>query len=85
MIDIEAVSSSIAATREGLAASNYSIDCADAGNGRLVFTVRAFENACEDCLVPKAIFIDLLKRELSASGIAATGIDVIYPLEDHVR
>ena len=82
MIDIEAVGRSIAATREGLAASNYAIECADGGEDRLVFTVRALDEACEECLVPKAIFVDLLTQELSAGGIAPRHVDVVYPLDD---
>ncbi len=82
MIGIEAVSRSIDATREGLAASNYSIDCRDGGDGRLVFTVRALDDACEECLVPKEIFVDILMRELQDGGIAASQVDVIYPLDD---
>lgn len=82
MMDLEAVSRSIDTTREGLAESNYSIDCHDGGEGRLVFTVRALEDACEECLVPKAVFVDILKRELLDGGISASEVEVVYPLND---
>ena len=79
-IDLNAVSKAIFATREGLEASGFAIDCADQG-GRLLFTIRALEGACEDCLVPKPVFTSILSRELADGGIAVDAIDVVYPVE----
>ena len=82
MIDPEEVHRSIEATREGLAAANYAIDCRESGEGRLVFTVRPLDDACEECLVPKVVFVDILKHELLDGGVAATDVDVVYPLDE---
>ena len=79
-IDVDAVSNAISATREGLAASGFAIDCADQ-EGRLRFTVRALEGACEECLVPKPVFTSILSRELSDGGIEVDQIEVVYPIE----
>ena len=76
--DLDAVATAIIGTREGLEASGFAIDCTGQDE-RLVFTLRALEGACEDCLVPKAVFTSILARELADGGIAAAGIDVVYP------
>jgi hypothetical protein len=81
-LDTDFVSRAIAATREGLAASNYTIDCADDGDGRLVFAVRALGRCVRRVPAPKPIFVDVLKRELGDSGIEPAHLDVVYPLED---
>lgn len=79
-LDLAAVSRAITATREGLEASGYAIDCAQR-EGRLVFTIRAMEGACEECLVPKPVFTSILGRELAEGGIEAGEFDVAYPVE----
>ena len=78
--DLAAVSLAISATREGLEASGYAIDCAER-NGRLSFTIRAMDGACEECLVPKPVFASILGRELAEGGIEAGEFDVAYPVE----
>jgi len=80
-IDLQAASEAIHQTRDGLAAAGYAIDV-DAPAGELVFTVRAQEGACEDCLVPKPIFLDILGRELADAGLQVGSFRVVYPLDD---
>lgn len=79
-VDLTVVATAISGTREGLAASGFEIDC-NAQPGRLVFTVRALADACEDCLVPKPIFTAILRQELIDAGIQVEAIDVVYPAE----
>lgn len=79
-IDLTVVAAAISGTREGLAASGFEIDCAEQA-GHLVFTVRALEGACEDCLVPKPIFASILKQELGDGGIHVEAFEVVYPVE----
>ena len=76
--DLNAVAAAISATREGLDASGFAIDCAGRGD-TLVFTLRPLEGACDDCLVPKAVFTSILSSELADAGITPAAIDVIYP------
>jgi hypothetical protein len=82
MTDLDAVNRSIAGTREGLAVSGYAIDCAEGSAGALRFTVRALEGACEECLIPKAIFTEILTQELADGGITGRAIELVYPLDD---
>jgi len=79
-IDLDAVARAISATREGLAASGFAIDCA-ADDRRLSFAVRALDNACEECLVPKPVFESILARELGDAGIAFEALHISYPVE----
>jgi hypothetical protein len=80
-IDPEAASRAIHQTRDGLAAAGYAIDV-EAPAGELVFSVRAQDGACEDCLVPKPIFVDILGRELADAGLQVASFQVVYPLDD---
>lgn len=80
-IDPEQALRAIQATREGLAAAGYAIDVERRGD-QIVFSVRAEQGACEECLVPKPIFVDILGRELADAGITAGAFDVVYPLDD---
>lgn len=79
--NLDDVSRAIQATRESLAAAGYAIDVAEDAN-RLVFNVKAVDGACEECLVPKAVFVDILGRELAEAGVPAASFDVVYPLDD---
>ncbi|KAB2874508.1 MAG: hypothetical protein F9K36_07645 [Burkholderiaceae bacterium] len=79
--DLDVAARAIGATREGLAAAGYTIDVS-ARSGRLVFTVRADEGACEECLVPRPIFTDILGRELAEAGVKVDSFDLLYPLDD---
>lgn len=80
-LDLEAAARAIAATREGLAAAGYAIDVSVRG-GRLAFAVRAGEGACEECLVPRPIFMDILGRELAEAGVKVDAFDLLYPLDE---
>jgi hypothetical protein len=79
--DLQRVAQAIVATREGLAAAGFNIDVDERG-GRLRFAVKAGAEACAECLVPKAIFEDILGRELADGGIEAGSFDLQYPLDD---
>ena len=79
-IDPDQASRAIHATREGLAAAGYAIEV-NVREDALVFNVRAEDGACEECLVPKAIFVDILGRELADAGIQAARLEVVYPLD----
>ena len=79
-IDLNAVNAAIVGTRDGLEAAGFAIDCADHG-GRLLLTIQAKENACEECLVPKSIFTSIVRDELTGAGLSIDAIDVVYPVE----
>lgn len=80
-MNLEAISASLAATREGLDAGHFSLDIAER-DGRLVLMVGAKPEACAECLVPKSLFLQMVRDEIAEGGLEIGGIDVVYP-EDH--
>lgn len=79
-LDLPQVTEAIRATREGLDAAGFDVTCTDDA-GRLVLTLQARADACEECLVPKAIFLSIVRQELADGGVGVTDVDVIYPVE----
>ena len=77
-MDIVAIGASLAATREGLDAGHFSLDVSER-DGRLRLTVSASPEACAECLVPKSLFLQMVRDEIAEGGHEVGGIDVIYP------
>jgi len=77
-MDIVAISASLAATREGLDTGHFSLDVAER-DGRLKLTVGAKPEACAECLVPKSLFLRMVRDEIAEGGHEVGGIDIIYP------
>ena len=80
-MNLEAISASLAATREGLDAGHFSLELAER-DGRLLLKVGARPEACAECLVPKSLFLQMVRDEIAEGGLEVGGIDVVYP-EDH--
>jgi hypothetical protein len=79
-MDLEAISTALAATREGLSVANFSLALAE-HEGRLVLTVAAQEGACHECLVPKSLFLQMVRDEIVEGGQRVAAIDVVYPAD----
>jgi len=79
-MDLVAINAALAATREGLDAAGFSLDL-DEREGRLLLTITAREGACEECLVPKPLFIQMVRDEIADGGLRVEGIDVAYPVD----
>jgi hypothetical protein len=47
----------------------------------LSLTIGANEGACEECLVPKSLFLQMVRDEMAAGGVKVDGIDVVYPVD----
>ena len=47
----------------------------------VVLTIGANEGACEECLVPKSLFLQMVRDEIAAAGEKVDGIDVVYPVD----
>jgi hypothetical protein len=63
-----------------LAAEGYFLDVEpeDAAGRRLRVTIRASEDACEDCLIPKPMMLTLMRGRL---GDDPPAITLVYPKE----
>jgi len=79
-MNLEAIGTALAATREGLSVAHYSLALAER-EGRLLLTIDADEGACEECLVPKSLFLQMVRDEIAEGGLRVDGIDVVYPLD----
>jgi hypothetical protein len=82
-MNLQAIDTSLAATREGLEVAGFSLQVAER-DGRLTLTVGAAEGACEECLVPKSLFLQMVRDEIAAGGEKVDAIDIIYPVEKAV-
>lgn len=81
MIDLAALGTALAPTRDGLEAAGFELLLTDS-DGRLRMTVVAAEGACEDCLVPKSLFRQMAGDEIAEAGLAPVGeIEVVYPAD----
>jgi hypothetical protein len=79
-MDVEAIGTALAATREGLDAAGFSLDLGER-DGCLLVTVSAKVGACEECLVPKSLFLQMVRDEIADSGTRVDRIDVVYPVD----
>lgn len=68
------------ATVEGLDAAGYQLDLF-ASEAELEMRISANEGVCEDCLVPKRMFIQMVNDELAEEGLQFPKIKVLYPSE----
>lgn len=81
-MNLQAIGASLAATREGLEVAGFSLQIAER-NGRLNLTIGANKGACEECLVPKSLFLQMVRDEIAAGGEQVGGIDVVYPVDQN--
>jgi hypothetical protein len=63
-----------------LAADGYllRLESSPAVDNQLTLTVTAGSGACEECLVPAGLFIDVVRRHLAATGLHPS-LTVVYP------
>lgn len=68
---------------QALQADGYelAIEMLDTNNVRL--DVRATENVCEECLVPKELFVSMAEKRLSDASGSPWSVEVVYPVEHH--
>lgn len=83
-MNLEAVGEALAATREGLEVAGFSLHLGE-NNGRLSLTIGANEGACEECLVPKSLFLQMVRDEIAAGGVHVDAIDVVYPVDQKAQ
>ncbi|MGK9283487.1 hypothetical protein [Sinorhizobium meliloti] len=76
--EISDLKHALKATFEGLDAAGYALDVSVAG-AELQMTVSAMDGACPECLVPKPLFLQMVKDELKEGGISFSAISVRYP------
>jgi hypothetical protein len=76
-------SSALSQLAEAMQADGY-ILTVEQGPAELRLTVTATEDACAECLVPKAMFKTMAESVLADAGVApAGGIVIVYPEAHH--
>ncbi|MGI4815442.1 MAG: hypothetical protein ACRYG5_02760 [Janthinobacterium lividum] len=80
MIDLDAMREALTPTRNGLDAAGFALSLEEQGN-HLRLTVIAGTAACEDCLVPKSLFRQMVSDEIGAAGLAPVELEIVYPLD----
>ncbi len=77
-MNLDAVSASLWATREGLDAGHFSLDVGER-DGRLLLKIGARPEACAECLAPKSLFLQMVRDQIAEGGHEVEAIDVVYP------
>jgi hypothetical protein len=77
---VTALAAALQTMTDTLAADGYLLHADRAGDLVLV-AVEAGPEACEDCLVPKAMMERMILDTLSRAGIPAAGVELSYPAE----
>jgi hypothetical protein len=79
-LDVAALSAVLQPVSVALAADGYELSAA-LERGALKVAIAAGPDACEDCLVPKAMMRDMIKSVLSDAGVEAAEFELSYPNE----
>jgi hypothetical protein len=79
-IDVAAMNAALTPTRVGLDAAGFDLSIAEVG-GKLQMAVTARPEACEDCLVPKSLFLQMASDEVRDAGLSAVEMEVLYPID----
>ncbi len=65
----------------GLAADGYALEVSRAGSGGLEVHIVPGPDACEDCLIPKELFIEMISHRLRSGGVEFSGLSLVYPTD----
>ncbi len=84
MLDLQALGAALQPTRQGLDAAGFDLELAEREQ-TLELTVIARASACEDCLVPKAMFRQMASDEIHDAGLTAVPLTVVYPIDQRRR
>ena len=80
MIDVTTVDAALAGLRTGYNADGYDLLVESVEEGVARVRVAARENACEECLVPKAIAVGTIKASLRGLP-ELKRVEVTYPTD----
>lgn len=78
---MESAISALQPFSSGLAADGYSLVVNVLDGDGLVVEIVAGPDACEDCLIPKEMFVGMLASRLSAEGVAFSELTLVYPTD----
>jgi hypothetical protein len=80
---IESPAAALQPLADALGADGYEFGVEVLSPNAIRIDVRATENACEECLVPKELLADMAAHRLSEVSGEQWKIDVTYPADAH--
>jgi hypothetical protein len=78
--DSHTVEEALAGLRVGYNADGYDLRVDDVSDGVVTVRISAGPQACEECLVPKAIAVGTIKASLRGLGDISR-VEVVYPTD----
>lgn len=78
-LDIEAAETALTPFSSGLAADGYTMEVSQSGSGGLRLEIVAGSDACEECLIPKEMFVGMLAARLNSEGVEFSDLSLVYP------
>ena len=82
-LTVEAVRTALHPLSSALNADGYLLHVAVHSGSAVHVRVEAGPEACADCLVPKALFADILRQRLGEDGVTVSTLDIEYPEGEH--
>ena len=79
--DVDAAASALQPFSSGLAADGYSLVVTAPDGEGLVVEIVAGPDACEDCLIPKEMFVGMLSARLGSEEVAFSELTLVYPTD----
>ncbi|MCU1461693.1 MAG: hypothetical protein JWO37_1768 [Acidimicrobiales bacterium] len=74
-------SAALTSIAASLRADGYRMHVSEPQPSRVRVMVEALPDACEECLVPKAIMTSIIESALEGAGIAPSVVELLYPGE----
>jgi len=81
MLNLAVVESALRPVTEALEADGYTLEVSASENHGLRLEVIAGPEACEDCLVPKAMMERMVETALGGAGMTPLALEIVYPVD----
>lgn len=83
MLSLVEVESAFGTVAGALEADGYRLAVSAPTMDQLRVEIIAGPDACEECLIPKAMMEKMLESALGGAGLASLPLEVVYPNEGH--
>ncbi len=80
-LDLESAVSALETFTTGLAADGYALEVVRAGPAELTVEIVPGPDACEDCLIPKGLFTEMISHRLRSKGVQFSELSLVYPTD----
>ncbi len=80
-LDLTSAVSALETFATGLAADGYTLEVARTGPEELTVEIVPGFDACEDCLIPKGLFSEMISHRLRSEGVRFSELFLVYPTD----